>query len=468
VPEALSISAAELRLTEAVASLGEAVRSGVALAAFLELLDRSKPALFERFADCLHSAVGAKGLTVKVMNLCLARYHFSARSVDVLAAPLGLVVDPINNCNLACPGCVHSARSTEEKLFQWNSGMLSGARFGALLGRYGVSALEIMLCNYGEPLMNPQTPSFIRLARTYLMRTGLSTNMTVRRFDGRAYVDSGLDFMTLSLDGATQAVYEKYRRKGDLEAAFQNIRNLVLARRESGRRTPILSWQFLAFEHNAHEIDSAIQIARELGVDQFIVATPFDVSWDDPDIHPALNVEPRVIQFAGGSDRKLIDNWTPFPDELRVTEIEEAFDRTWASRAGNNSSSERSAATHACHWLYKNLVMDATGRVIPCCAAPKAGADLVFDTFTEDTGRDSFNSPKYRAARTAFADPAGYSEEKARAGLESDPHCVNCEWNQETAHTDSAQVEQYLRTVPGEPFDSEVYGTEALRILSRW
>jgi len=188
-------------------------------------------------------------------DLCLARYHFHARDTEIFSKPLGLVVDPINNCNLACPGCVHSARSTQEKLFQWNSGMLSEARFEALLQRYGVAALEVMLCNYGEPLMNPLTPRFIRLARTYLMRTGLSTNMTVRRFDARAYVESGLDFMTISLDGATQPVYEKYRRKGDLEAAFENIRKLVDARREAGRRNPILSWQFLAFEHNAHEIE---------------------------------------------------------------------------------------------------------------------------------------------------------------------------------------------------------------------
>jgi len=75
-------------------------------------------------------------------DLCLARYHFHARDTEIFSKPLGLVVDPINNCNLACPGCVHSARSTQEKLFQWSSGMLSEARFEALLRRYGVAALE--------------------------------------------------------------------------------------------------------------------------------------------------------------------------------------------------------------------------------------------------------------------------------------------------------------------------------------
>src|SRR5580700_10938957 len=129
--------------------------------------------------------------------------------------------------------------------------------------RYGPWALELMLCNYGEPLLNPNTPRFIALARSYLMRTGLSTNMTARRFDAAAYVESGLDFMTVSLDGATQSTYERYRRDGDLDQAFANIRALVAARGASGRENPIVSWQFLAFEHNAHEIDAAISIARE-------------------------------------------------------------------------------------------------------------------------------------------------------------------------------------------------------------
>jgi MoaA/NifB/PqqE/SkfB family radical SAM enzyme len=443
--------------------LSEAIQYGVSPRAFLELLETAKLPLCESLTDSLNSPTAAKALTLKVLNLCLARYHFRSRSAEVFSQPLGLVVDPINNCNLACPGCVHSARSTQEKLFQWNSGMLSEARFEALLQRYGVAALEVMLCNYGEPLMNPLTPRFIRLARTYLMRTGLSTNMTVRRFDAQAYVESGLDFMTISLDGATQPVYEKYRRKGDLAAAFENIRKLVAARRESGRRNPILSWQFLAFEHNAHEIEFAIDAARQLGVDQFIVATPFDVSWDDPGIHPAAGIEPRVVQFVPGSDQRMRDNWLPFPNELRTAEIDRAFDVGWTGHLQRAASINGARTGHTCHWLYKNLVMDATGRVIPCCAAPKAGSDLVFDHFSETASPEAFNSAKYRLARTAFADPKAYPEAKRASGLPGDPHCINCEWNQETAHTDSAQVEQYLRTVPNSPFDPE-----SMKILADW
>ncbi len=77
--------------------------------------------------------------------------------------------------------------------------------------------------------------------------------------------------MTISIDGATQGVYEKFRKKGDLETVFKNVRNLIQTKKLLGKRTPMVSWQYLAFEHNEHEIDDAIKLAQEFGVDQLIV-----------------------------------------------------------------------------------------------------------------------------------------------------------------------------------------------------
>jgi MoaA/NifB/PqqE/SkfB family radical SAM enzyme len=414
-------------------------------------METAKPALTREFADRLGGPVPARALALKTLNLCLAKHHFLVRSAAVLSKPLGLVVDPINNCNLACPGCVHSTRSRAGKLFEWPSGMLSEDCFGSLMRRYGPWALELMLCNYGEPLMNPNTPKFIALARSYLMRTGLSTNMTSKRFDARAYAESGLDFMTISLDGATQAVYERYRREGDLEQAFANIRALVAAKRECGRENPILSWQFLAFEHNAHEIENAIAIARELGMDQFVVANPFDVGWDEPSIRPADTVKARTIHFKGNPEARMIANFNPAPAHLAEREITEA----WEAGFGPVSDDAPGASAHSCQWLYRNMVLDATGRVLPCCAAPKPGFELVFDRFTAGSG-DAFNSEKYRAARQWFRNPSDY---QTPAG--GDPYCTKCEWNQDTAHTDGAQVDQYLKTVP-----NAVFGDELRRLLA--
>ena len=115
------------------------------------------------------------------------------------------------------------------------------------------------------------------MAKTYLLWTALSTSLSVRRFDPDAYVESGLDFMVLSIDGATQAVYERFR-DGILELVFENVRKLVEAKRRLGKRTPVLSWNFLAFDITRTKSRAAARMARKLGVNLFRVVNPFDVT----------------------------------------------------------------------------------------------------------------------------------------------------------------------------------------------
>ncbi|HXM45844.1 MAG TPA: radical SAM/SPASM domain-containing protein [Bryobacteraceae bacterium] len=392
----------------------------------------------------------AQALTLKILNICLARYHFHARSASVLSRPYGLVVDPSDMCQLACPGCVHSERSELLKIFDWHKGTLPEDRFAALLKRYGPYAIGVYFCNYGEPLLNLNTPKLIRLAKNYLMGTALSTSLSVKRLDADAYVESGLDFMVLSIDGATQPVYERFRRNGRLELVFDNVRKLVEARRRLGKRTPVLSWNFLAFEHNAHEIPLASRMARKLGVDQFRVVNPFDVTWDDPEIRPAaVDGGVRRLDWLALSNQP--ENWNPFPEGVDADAIARAFERPWNPHAASDTPPSEG---HTCHWLYKNMVMDATGRIMPCCGAPRPDANLVFATF-DGNGGDPFNSEKYRQARSFFsgAAPAG----------EGDPYCARCEWDQTTVSIGGPEIRRYFRAA-----DAAFFDRRSLRLLSGW
>ena len=432
----------------------------------LRALDESKDQLADHFSNRLGSELVAKALTLKVLNLLLAKYHFLARHSTLLSKPYGLIADPVNNCNLACPGCVHSVSSRELHRFEWNAGVLTEDRYDALLRQYGPSAIQTTLYNYGEPLLNPHTPRFIRKAKAYLTRTALSTNMAVKRFDAQAYALSGLDFMTLSIDGATQPVYEKFRRKGDLETVFRNVRSLVEAKRKEGRRSPVLNWQFLAFEHNAHQIEEARNLAQTMGVDQFTVGNPFDVTWDDPAMRAAA-VVPALHQFQDNSSERMQENWNPFPDELESSAIERAFETGWLSQLTPElrratAPTRSTPPPRTCHYLYKNIVMDANGRVFPCCAAPQPDADLHFANF--DAGApDSFNSEKYQQARLSFSKSNPGAAPTFPIVQTPEPYCVKCDWYdaQMTAHIDRSEVRSYM-------ISSAVVDAESARLLSSW
>ena len=101
----------------------------VSLDEMVETLDASKPALFENLRKHFDSPLEAKAVTQKILNLCLAKYHFRvAKHEWRCRSPFGLVMDPSNSCNLACPGCVHSRQVKELKLFEWKPGLLPESR----------------------------------------------------------------------------------------------------------------------------------------------------------------------------------------------------------------------------------------------------------------------------------------------------------------------------------------------------
>lgn len=389
--------------------------------------------LEERF-----EAAAAQALTLKILNLLLTQRHARMRTASVASRPIGLVVDPTNTCQLACPGCVHSSHNEARGIFDWPNGTLTEERFDKLLRLYGPHAVGVYFCDYGEPLLNVRTPALIRKAKQYLLGAKLSTSLSVKKLDAEALVASGLDFMVISIDGATQPVYEKFRRNGNLELALSNIRSLVAAKKKLGSATPALSWNFLAFEHNVHEVPQAAALAKQLGVNQFRVVDPFDVSWDDPAIRPAPKQgEVRRFDWVSAGNRP--DNWNPFPQALEADVIGAAFEQAWESDVA--IAAEDHGGGHTCRWLYENMIMDATGRILPCCGGPPQGGGLIFGHVDQDA--DPFNSERYQEARRFFS---------GRSGGEN-VHCSKCEWDQEQVNIDGEEVRRYFRAIDSGIFD---------------
>src|SRR6185437_13071150 len=96
--------------------------------------------------------------------------------------------------------------------------------------------------------------------------------------------------LTVSIDGASPETYAQYRRKGDFEHVIANIRRINEEKRRHQTGYPILTWQFIVFGHNEHEIDAARKLAAELGM-RFRAK----LSWDE-DVSPIRNRE--LVQIA--------------------------------------------------------------------------------------------------------------------------------------------------------------------------
>jgi hypothetical protein len=131
----------------------------------------------------------------------------------------------------------------------------------------------------------------------------------------------------VAADGATQPVYERYRRGGRIEWVLENARVIAAAKRRCGSSTPILRWQYLTFAHNVQEIPGAIELARDIGFDTFTLATPNEVSCDDPSIECVEYPGERCVEFRPSPELPFTSDLSPYRDMIEGALSESAIER---------------------------------------------------------------------------------------------------------------------------------------------
>ncbi len=402
----------------------------------IDLIQQAIPGLFK--AGMRDDA--AKSLLLKTANYCVGKYQYQNRHELLISKPYALIIDPSNNCSLHCPGCLHNKKFHDKMGIDWPSGILNKETFNHFINNFGPYASTILFYNWGEPLINKHTPDFIRQAKKHQLNTSLSTNLSVK-FDAEDLVLSGLDYMILSIDGVTCSTYEHYRQGGDFDLVFENVRRLVAVKKKYKVSTPRLSWQFLLFEHNKHEVEAAKKMACDLEVNEIRFARPYDIIWE-PDLQNANNVEEEIFSVPRpGGGRNVI--------EAKISSsFSELLKHKWVDKIKNtdkNLFTRRSGPT--CQWLYSSLVMDATGRYLPCCYAPRINSGYTW-VFGDQEGRSPFNSEYYRFSRKHFV---WLSELKKAGGIapilkENKPatYCVACPNRRTKPLVNDYHLQRYL------------------------
>lgn len=217
--------------------------------------------------------------------------------------------------------------------------------------------------------------------------------------------------MMVAIDGTTQSAYERYRRGGNLELVLDNVSRIVAAKRKLGSATPRLRWQFLTFQHNAHQVDDAITLAKKIGFDSLNLATPYDVSGDEPTVlavrHPLAGEGDRHIEFTPEPAVEWLQRLDPITGEIERAFSENAVER-YDSLAHDQPEMPVEPRHGHCDWLHLGIISDALGRIVPCCIPDYQGhGSFVFGDLNADR-QELFNTAKYRQARLYLANEGLY------------------------------------------------------------
>ena len=187
--------------------------------------------------------------------------------------PRSLKVEACSLCQLRCTGCGFQ-RNNHRAL---GGGYLTFRNFKTLVDD-NPRVQKIELSNYGEIFLNPELVSIMKYAHEKGVRltayNGVNFN-SVSDEQLKALVDEEFGGMVLSIDGASNDTYAKYRVGGNFERVIDNVRKLLAYREAQGSKYPKVTWKYIIMQHNELEVGMAKQMAHELGI-----PIKFSLDWD--------------------------------------------------------------------------------------------------------------------------------------------------------------------------------------------
>ena len=278
----------------------------------------------------------------------------------IIAPATRIRLDAATVCQLRCPSCSTTTGETKRAI---GGGYLKAADFKRLIDD-NPSIKEIELAQLGEIFLNPDLLEIIRYARekNVLLTCDNGANLNNVRGDVlEGLVRYRFNSIFCAIDGASQASYEKYRVGGSFDQVIENIRTINRLKHQYKSAYPILTWQFIVFGHNEHEIPLAARMAKELNMGFYTKP-----SWY-PDFSPTAAHRRRA---------KTASHQTPAPAQRN--------EPRWASRL-------------VCGQLWHGPQLTFDGTVLGCCCNCTGWGD--FGNAFDDGLMPSLNGEKLRYAR---------------------------------------------------------------------
>ena len=172
-----------------------------------------------------------------------------------------LQVESAIACNLDCVMCPWREITQNPQ----NRGLMS-AEVWAAIRPYLLDVNSVDFTGGGEPLLQPQLEEWIAEAKNAGCETGfLSNGLLLKKDRLKRILDAGVDWICISMDGATADIYHKIRIGSDFERVCANVGNI--AEQRTGQ-TPKTMINFVLMHINFHQVEEILRLAARLGIDQ--------------------------------------------------------------------------------------------------------------------------------------------------------------------------------------------------------
>jgi pyrroloquinoline quinone biosynthesis protein E len=303
------------------------------------------------------------------------------RSATVDYLPIKLDIENVSRCNFRCTMCVVS---------DWPKGKrgedMELEDFKRLIDeQYGL--VEIKLQGIGEPtLQGDDFFEMIRYARArhIWVRTTTNASLLHAKDNYKKLVDSDVNEIQISIDGADRATFESIRRGSRFEKVIENCKLINAYCREKGvTRTKM--WT-VAQRGNQHQLEDLVRLAHEAGFTNQVFSLELTnwglAEWDVR--NGQVNVEDSLDH-----DRllALAEQGKQLGNKVWFWNITEKF---------STSSPDK-----LCPWPFERAFVSSDSRTVPCCIIGNP------DAYELGRGKgflETWNSDEYVAFRQAHLD----------------------------------------------------------------
>jgi radical SAM protein with 4Fe4S-binding SPASM domain len=305
-------------------------------------------------------------------------------------SPRAVTIEPLARCNLSCPLCPTGRGHPTAA----GNGILSLPLYVKILDQLP-RLRRLMLFNWGEPLLHPQIDQLVAIAARRGIAVHAHSNLSLERDDAffERLIDAGLHSLWVSLDGASEETYARYRMGGDFALALANLERLARLKLRLGSKTPRIVWKFIVHRHNAHEVERAREMARELGVEFTTAAIRLGDDLIDYTIAEPLEERRR--------------EWLPEDPAARAPAYREA-------------TTPVPFYDGRCTQLFESPAISPAGDVMPCRYATHPGN--AFGNLERSSFEEIWSNASYRYSRSLFVRPLS---ERAHSDVRTNI-CTGC------------------------------------------
>jgi radical SAM protein with 4Fe4S-binding SPASM domain len=311
--------------------------------------------------------------------------------------PTYVQIEPVGQCNLRCQMCAIQFRRDGPPYGP--PAFMAFDAFTRIVDQF--AGLEVLhLQGLGEPMMHPRFFDMVAYAAARGIRVTTNSNLTLlnaRRAE--LCVTSGLDWLHVSIDGATAQIYERIRVRAHFERVMRNLDLLLNARERLGSARPHMRMVAVVMRQNLHELPDLVRLAHRWSMEELFVQ------------HLCHDFTESSLPAQYRPMREFVHAQTLLEDDPERVERYFGQAREVARELGVSLRLPRTRprvhppgtpGPQRCNWPWTGAYISYQGYAMPCCMVSTPDR-INFGNIVEQGALETWSGAAYQAFRDQLA-----------------------------------------------------------------